>query len=91
MMLSQVVKKYHGLNIDEYNSTITAQKNAELYSYELDCSAIQLLVVLCLLVGIFQIVMGNYHTLTILLYKLTRFLLHFYRYFSNGCNLNYSF
>lgn len=57
MMLSQVVKKYHSLNMDAHNTT--SQLNAELYSYELDCSAIQLLIVLCLLVGVFQIVMGT--------------------------------
>ena len=60
MMLSQVVKKYHSMNIEEYNATISTQKNADLYSYELDCSAIQLLVVLCLLVGLFQIFMGKF-------------------------------
>ena len=59
MMLSQTVKKYHSMNIDQYNSSITLQKNAELYSYELDCTAIQLLVVLCILVGLYQIFMGK--------------------------------
>ena len=60
MMLSQVVKKYHSMNIEEHNATITLEKNADLYSYELDCSAIQLLVVLCVLVGLFQIFMGKF-------------------------------
>lgn len=70
MMLSQVVKKYHAMNIEQYNATIMAQKNAELYSYELDCSAIQLLVVLCILVGLYQIFMGKCPPLNALLSRL---------------------
>lgn len=60
MMLSQVIKKYHGLNRELYTNVTTTSKDAELFSYDLDCSAIQLLVVLCLLVGLFQIVMGKF-------------------------------
>lgn len=59
MMLAQVVKKYHSLNIDQHNTTLKLNDD-DLYSYDLDCTAVQLLVVLCLLVGVFQIIMGNF-------------------------------
>ena len=94
MMLSQVVKKYHGMNIDAYNQTI--EKNTELYSYELDCSAIQLLVVLCLLVGLFQIVMGKLHSVFCFSSFLKAFsstlifITYVIRHFPNGRNFHHS-
>ena len=66
MMLSQIVRKYHNMNIDDYlfaNGTLKGNltmdpQPTELYSYHLGCTEVQLLMTLCILVGIFQIVMG---------------------------------
>jgi hypothetical protein len=66
MMLSQIVRKYHNMNIEEYvhangtfkgNFTMT-EPPTDLYSYHLGCTEVQLLATLCILVGIFQLVMG---------------------------------